>query len=179
MSVKSSPYEQARQREHGPRKRPFHLGALDSGKVKLTSKVDAGWSSPVARQAHNLKVTGSNPVPATKSQNGPHHAGRFAIQRPATRRILSSLQVTRPARSQADAAGQKSQSCPRNQIQKRPASSGPFCVKRLTHESEPEGSSQPFRRVRNLRSHSSAAGLLPTRPNAATAAFACDESRGG
>ena len=27
--------------------------------------VGAGWSSPVARQAHNLKVTGSNPVPAT------------------------------------------------------------------------------------------------------------------
>ena len=26
----------------------------------------AGWSSPVARQAHNLKVTGSNPVPATQ-----------------------------------------------------------------------------------------------------------------
>ena len=25
----------------------------------------AGWSSPVARQAHNLKVTGSNPVPVT------------------------------------------------------------------------------------------------------------------
>ena len=25
----------------------------------------AGWSSPVARQAHNLKVAGSNPVPAT------------------------------------------------------------------------------------------------------------------
>ena len=29
----------------------------------------AGWSSPVARQAHNLKVTGSNPVPATKYIN--------------------------------------------------------------------------------------------------------------
>ena len=28
----------------------------------------AGWSSPVARQAHNLKVTGSNPVPATNTQ---------------------------------------------------------------------------------------------------------------
>src|SRR5579875_1121934 len=27
----------------------------------------AGWSSPVARQAHNLKVAGSNPAPATKS----------------------------------------------------------------------------------------------------------------
>src|ERR1700742_4308737 len=28
---------------------------------------DAGWSSPVARQAHNLKAAGSNPAPATKS----------------------------------------------------------------------------------------------------------------
>ena len=27
--------------------------------------VVAGWSSPVARQAHNLKVVGSNPTPAT------------------------------------------------------------------------------------------------------------------
>tara|TARA_B110000908_G_scaffold109360_1_gene128280 strand:+ start:192 stop:296 length:105 start_codon:yes stop_codon:yes gene_type:complete len=26
----------------------------------------AGWSSLVARQAHNLKVGGSNPSPATK-----------------------------------------------------------------------------------------------------------------
>ncbi len=28
----------------------------------------AGWSSPVARQAHNLKVAGSNPAPATNKQ---------------------------------------------------------------------------------------------------------------
>src|SRR5947209_9318044 len=28
---------------------------------------DAGWSSPVARQAHNLKVAGSNPAPATNN----------------------------------------------------------------------------------------------------------------
>ena len=28
--------------------------------------LDAGWSSPVARKAHNLKVVGSNPTPATK-----------------------------------------------------------------------------------------------------------------
>ena len=28
----------------------------------------AGWSSPVARQAHNLKVVGSNPTPATNPQ---------------------------------------------------------------------------------------------------------------
>ena len=29
-------------------------------------RLNAGWSSPVARQAHNLKVIGSNPIPATK-----------------------------------------------------------------------------------------------------------------
>jgi hypothetical protein len=28
--------------------------------------VNAGWSSLVARRAHNPEVTGSNPVPATK-----------------------------------------------------------------------------------------------------------------
>src|SRR5215212_4557730 len=33
----------------------------------------AGWSSPVARQAHNLKVTGSNPVPATNPRSTPTH----------------------------------------------------------------------------------------------------------
>src|SRR3546814_8974765 len=35
----------------------------------------AGWSSPVARQAHNLKVAGSNPAPATNPppQARPHH----------------------------------------------------------------------------------------------------------
>ena len=32
------------------------------------TRTTAGWSSPVARQAHNLKVTGSKPVPATNSE---------------------------------------------------------------------------------------------------------------
>ncbi len=34
---------------------------------------DAGWSSLVARRAHNPKVGGSNPSPATntKTKNGP------------------------------------------------------------------------------------------------------------
>ena len=31
----------------------------------------AGWSSPVARQAHNLKAAGSNPAPATKYKTSP------------------------------------------------------------------------------------------------------------
>ena len=33
---------------------------------KKDFKYTAGWSSLVARQAHNLKVGGSNPSPATK-----------------------------------------------------------------------------------------------------------------
>jgi uncharacterized protein len=32
---------------------------------KTIKSLDAGWSSPVARQAHNLKAAGSNPAPAT------------------------------------------------------------------------------------------------------------------
>ena len=47
----------------------------------------AGWSSPVARQAHNLKVVGSNPTPATRNthnNNALHtspgtHAGAFVF----------------------------------------------------------------------------------------------------
>ena len=33
------------------------------------SSKNAGWSSLVARQAHNLKVAGSNPAPATKPKS--------------------------------------------------------------------------------------------------------------
>src|SRR5947209_6552087 len=40
------------------------LAALDSGSRFVFG---AGWSSPVARQAHNLKVAGSNPAPATNN----------------------------------------------------------------------------------------------------------------
>src|ERR1700728_443746 len=46
---------------------------------------DAGWSSPVARQAHNLKAAGSNPAPATKSspldQGARLHLARFVALR--------------------------------------------------------------------------------------------------
>ncbi len=34
----------------------------------LLKRFDAGWSSLVARQAHNLKVVGSNPTPATSNK---------------------------------------------------------------------------------------------------------------
>src|SRR5665213_1841880 len=43
------------------------------------SHFDAGWSSPVARQAHNLKVVGSNPTPATKSRRPVNDLTAFAF----------------------------------------------------------------------------------------------------
>ncbi len=45
----------------GLRQADFRAALLLSG---VRARV-AGWSSPVARQAHNLKVVGSNPTPAT------------------------------------------------------------------------------------------------------------------
>ena len=42
----------------------------------LCPLIFAGWSSPVARQAHNLKVAGSNPAPATSTSPRPTQTSR-------------------------------------------------------------------------------------------------------
>ena len=47
---------------------PFHMSIRRRNRAR-PRKLDAGWSSPVARQAHNLKAAGSNPAPATKKAN--------------------------------------------------------------------------------------------------------------
>src|SRR5690606_41957554 len=44
---------------------PKHIAKDQSGGQNPPSQGNAGWSSPVARQAHNLKAAGSNPAPAT------------------------------------------------------------------------------------------------------------------
>ena len=62
--------------------------------------LDAGWSSQVARQAHNLKVVGSNPTPATKSsQYNKRLAGGILIPQ-AISRFTSTprQQITSPPR---------------------------------------------------------------------------------
>ena len=40
---------------------------LKNGRISAS---DAGWSSLAARRAHNPKVVGSNPAPATKQVEG-------------------------------------------------------------------------------------------------------------
>ena len=49
------------------------------------SPLVAGWSSQVARRAHNPKVAGSNPAPATKFNKRP------PLRRPAGFRRCSSV----------------------------------------------------------------------------------------
>jgi hypothetical protein len=46
-------------------------GSLPVRFSKAKQRFNAGWSSPVARQAHNLKVIGSNPIPATTDTDTP------------------------------------------------------------------------------------------------------------
>ena len=47
------------------RRNCYMTGREANPRFLLSFDFGAGWSSPVARQAHNLKVVGSNPTPAT------------------------------------------------------------------------------------------------------------------
>ena len=68
-------------------------GHLTRWKLRKCSKRrsinDAGWSSLVARRAHNPKVVGSNPTPATK----------FKICKPGARRPAFSLALIQQGNS--------------------------------------------------------------------------------
>ena len=48
----------------------------------------AGWSSLVARQAHNLKVAGSNPAPATNFSAAVLYRGKTSYDYPITPAML-------------------------------------------------------------------------------------------
>ena len=62
--------------ETGVSENPFAMFQAAAGQPSGGFFVGAGWSSPVARQAHNLKVAGSNPAPAT-NQESPFRAGFY------------------------------------------------------------------------------------------------------
>lgn len=59
-----------------------------------TSPTTAGWSSPVARQAHNLKVTGSNPVPASINSYNPPYSSAAGFGLPAIRSTTSARRAS-------------------------------------------------------------------------------------
>ena len=67
----------------------------------------AGWSSPVAREAHNLEVTGSNPVPAISRPPG-HPWPRRAVFCAASYRaavLRNGASSEEPAVTRVAAAG--------------------------------------------------------------------------
>ena len=101
---------------------PFFIFGIASAVPRPTwgKHGDAGWSSPVARQAHNLKVAGSNPAPATNKR--PRFGGVFCW--------FGGSQGLGPRSAGAAAGGgdhaaQPHKSCPRNQ-QKTPLRRGFF-----------------------------------------------------
>ncbi len=58
---------------------PWRWSPLQTFRPCYKCPCAAGWSSQVARRAHNPKVTGSNPVPAT-NRDRPRRAGPFPFQ---------------------------------------------------------------------------------------------------
>ena len=58
---------------------PSWLDFACTADMCIVKRVDAGWSSSVARRAHNPEVTGSNPVPATTFPANPKVGGDFYV----------------------------------------------------------------------------------------------------
>ena len=54
---------------------------------------NAGWSSLEARRAHNPKVTGSNPVPATRTARSNAQIAQLVEQRTENPRVTGSIPV--------------------------------------------------------------------------------------
>ena len=75
---RSSPGIAAGAHENGQRRQNPFTHVVETAALRSSypnAVLGAGWSSPVARQAHNLKVVGSNPTPATKQK--PRSGGVF------------------------------------------------------------------------------------------------------
>ncbi len=89
-----------------------------AGRRQKRNQIAAGWSSPVARQAHNLKAAGSNPAPATIATRNHLKLSNSASawRRPSPRGRLSALRrnVSAPRRQNpAEPAAQSLTTDPR------------------------------------------------------------------
>src|ERR1700729_2260777 len=67
--------------------------SMQSSEFRRRIAFDAGWSSPVARQAHNLKAAGSNPAPATSviDRAPGHPAGGFFVVHTSPRELVGEV----------------------------------------------------------------------------------------
>ncbi len=71
---------------------PFRSKDLD-GCIQCNQLNSAGWSSLEARRAHNPKVIGSNPVPATKAKACNAQIAQLVEQRTENPRVTGSIPV--------------------------------------------------------------------------------------
>ena len=80
-----------------------------TGFSKAVQRFNAGWSSPVARQAHNLKVIGSNPIPATNynAKPRPPWLGFLFWGKPTSRQRLIAGRVRRTSSCDATSGDRK------------------------------------------------------------------------
>ena len=69
--------------------KPYPLFFVSASIMLSLHPIIAGWSSPVAREAHNLEVTGSNPVPAIR----PVLVTGAIPEEPAVTRVVSAGSV--------------------------------------------------------------------------------------
>ena len=69
--------------------KPHPLFFVSASIMLSLHPIIAGWSSPVAREAHNLEVTGSNPVPAIR----PVLVTGAIPEEPAVTRVVSAGSV--------------------------------------------------------------------------------------
>ena len=69
----------------------------------LRGRLGAGWSSPVARQAHNLKVAGSNPAPATNLSHRTRRHGPPGSTPGGLCRMWRAVSESRPAANPCEA----------------------------------------------------------------------------
>ena len=81
-----------------------------STRENTRTKNNAGWSSPVARQAHNLKVVSSNLAPAT-NKTGPLRGACFVGR---WGRVFELTVRTKPRSARRSVNGEAGKSGPRN-----------------------------------------------------------------
>ena len=97
----SRPGRVGRRQARQDRRCPSLLTPSTRRRCNNTDGHDAGWSSPVARQAHNLKAAGSNPAPATTSHDTQSSAPRNSAGPKCVQRHAQGARGTVGTRSPA------------------------------------------------------------------------------
>jgi hypothetical protein len=132
---------------------------------------DAGWSSSVARWAHNPEVAGSNPAPATK-RNSRSEAVFGEIREPP---LMCSMHAcgqsvgNRCGRTSTDVRGQapiSADSCCRWSwpFGRWHPTSGPTCSASAERMQRVVGSHEPFSSVRGVSAPPDRTSAPPSRP---------------